>query len=149
MEHYEPISRLWKELDESQVDIAPDRVKHYTGFARPEDFVEERITGNDRVMYLAILDEKAVGFVELHIVEVEEWNMVIARRYAHLGNIFVTASSRGKGVAKRLMLKATEWSLQNQATKIELQVYSNNSAASTMYANLGYRPFMQKLEIEL
>jgi GNAT superfamily N-acetyltransferase len=146
---YETISTLWKELNEHHAQMLPDRMQSYAGVGRSEEVINRWNNGDDRVIYLATKNKQAVGFVNLWMVDVEDKNMTVGVRYAQLGNIFVRSSSRRRGIAKKLMERATQWSREQNATRLELQVYNQNPSAIAMYTELGFQPYMQKFEFVL
>lgn len=57
---------------------------------------------------------------------------------AHLLNIVVASSAKGKGLARWMMAQLEAWCVQQQLAQIWLEVRPSNTPAQTLYASLGY-----------
>lgn len=63
---------------------------------------------------------------------------VLERGWAGLFNIATAAEHRQKGVAAQMVGELAEWSLQNGAVDLYLQVMESNEAAVRLYSGLGF-----------
>lgn len=57
---------------------------------------------------------------------------------AHITNVAIAPEFRGKGMGKALMLAAEAIAREQKALRIMLEVRPSNTAARTMYSELGY-----------
>ena len=83
--------------------------------------------------WLALLDEKPVGFVGLHPNTLER-----ARHRAEIGPLYVTPNARGRGVAEALITHAMAAGRTLGIWQFELFVNDENAAARRLYARLGF-----------
>jgi ribosomal-protein-alanine N-acetyltransferase len=58
----------------------------------------------------------------------------------HLANLAVTASWRGRGIGRRLLMRLMERSRNADAAWIALEVRESNAAAKGLYESFGFRP---------
>ena len=148
IDDYAALCALWKSLDEYHADVVPDRIQHYDGSIRSEAFVNGFMKGDDRIVFLIFADGEPVGFTNLWIVEVNELELVIPRKYVQMGNIFIQEQHRGKGLAGKLVERSVEWCKKKGIDKMELQVYGKNDSAIGMYQHLGFSSFIQRMELD-
>jgi len=141
-QHYEEVCELFKLLDLLHVDIAPERIREFSGPARSKERYQQYTDGEKNVLFLAQDKNQFIGFINLMLIDVPEEAMNIKRTFALLDNIFVRENYQNKGIATQLMKKAEAWAKNKGASKIELQLYSNNKKALTFYQSMGFNPFM-------
>mmetsp|Transcript_13534 Transcript_13534/g.19971 ORF Transcript_13534/g.19971 Transcript_13534/m.19971 type:complete len:195 (+) Transcript_13534:154-738(+) len=61
--------------------------------------------------------------------------------YVYVMNVQVNPEERGKGIGKLLILDGVEkFATSNQKSKVQLDVYTENSVALNMYLKYGYSP---------
>ena len=146
MEHYEDVCELFKLLDLLHVDIAPGRIREFSGQARSLDRYKQFTDGKKSVLFLAQQDDQFIGFINLILIDVPEEAMNVKRSFVLLDNIFVREAFQSKGIATQLMDKAEAWSKEKGVSKIELQLYTNNEKALQFYQSMGFNPFMFIME---
>lgn len=105
--------------------------------ALARQFIGERLDRDESVIYLAVVDGSAVGFVQLYPV----FSSTAARpgRLWLLNDLFVTAAARRHGAARALMERAKEHAQETQAVGLFLQTARDNHPAQALYRSLGYR----------
>jgi ribosomal protein S18 acetylase RimI-like enzyme len=101
---------------------------------RPDAFWEERARrgaeGEDRVTYLAVLNDDVVGLVgglssqEMRVVE--------------LVSVWVLPTARRSGLARSLALAVVEWARSGSANAVHLWVTVGNAPARGLYESLGF-----------
>ena len=67
-------------------------------------------------------------------------DQVSGLRHAHIFLLYVQPEHRRRGLGRALMYQAEAWAQQRGDRQISLQVFEHNSAALSLYQNLGYQP---------
>jgi GNAT superfamily N-acetyltransferase len=108
-------------------------------FMRLEKFSDERAD-----FYRGLMDRinPIKGFVQLRLngETAAVGTAVIEKGWAGLINVVVGEQFRGQGISYRLMQALTEWSTQQGASNLYLQVMADNDSAIRSYSNLGFSP---------
>ena len=97
-------------------------------------FLCERVTAGDSKVFVATLDNIAVGFTQLY----PSFSSVAMQRIWILNDLFVTAEHRKKGVATALLQSAQEFATLTHAARLVLATATDNSAAKNLYGNNGW-----------
>jgi len=122
-------------------DIVPlfDSYRQFYGQSRDMEgarqFLAERLNRKESVIYLALEDEKAVGFVQLY----PSFSSESMKPLWILNDLFVATQARGRGVGKALLVKSREFAKVTGAKGLVLQTGINNSAAQGLYESLGWK----------
>jgi len=98
-------------------------------------FIEDRLRKQDSVIFLAWLDDAALGFVQLYPSFA---SLSLAPSWI-LNDLFVDPAARGHGVGDALMQAARELGVGNGAAEIFLQTARDNFTAQRLYERLGYQ----------
>lgn len=111
-----------------------------------EDFyydTQEKFGYNGQM--LAWTEGRIAGFIWIlrikHFVTGQDMGMV--------GSLYVHPHFRGKGVAKKLMEWAEEYSRRNGYSGMTLNVFSENAAAKKLYKKMGYVEISSTMEKSL
>jgi ribosomal protein S18 acetylase RimI-like enzyme len=97
-------------------------------------FIEERMSFNESVIFLAMDGESPMGFVQLYPI----FTSVGMKRKWLLNDLFVAETYRRHGVGKALMNQAKEFALETKAAGILLETTKDNTKAQALYEQLGY-----------
>lgn len=97
-------------------------------------FLHERIARGQSTVFLARVDGRAVGFVQLY----PAFGSLSLRPSWILNDLFVAPEARGQGVAEALMQRARELGVTTGACEIFLQTARDNAVAQRLYDRLGY-----------
>lgn len=97
-------------------------------------FIEERMTMNESVIYLAMNDKKPMGFVQLYPI----FTSVGMKRKWLLNDLFVAEVYRRHGVGRALMNQVKEFALETNVAGILLETTKDNRNAQALYESLGY-----------
>ena len=108
-------------------------------------FLTSRLEGEDSVVFLATSGTVGCGFVQLY----PSFCSVAARPIWILYDLFVAASARRQGVARRLMQAASSLASAAGAQRLVLSTADDNRAAQELYESLGYRRDTVFLHYEL
>ena len=98
------------------------------------NYIEERISTDSSVIFLAWCDNKAVGFTQLYAT----YCSVDATPIWVLYDLFVDGTARRLGAGKALMNRALEHARQTGASRIDLETATDNVSAQHLYESLGY-----------
>lgn len=94
-----------------------------------EQVVRDELAADNRV-YLVAGDEEVRGFGGVMVVGDE----------AHVTNLLVDETYRGRGIGRRLMVALIEKAVRMGVRHLTLEVRSENVAARRLYAGLGLAP---------
>ena len=99
-----------------------------------EQFIRERLTKKESVIFLAERGGEALGFVQLF----PSFSSFSAFRLWVLNDLFVAPSARGLGVGRALMEEARAHAIRTGARRLTLETVVENHAARSLYESLGY-----------
>jgi GNAT superfamily N-acetyltransferase len=102
-------------------------------------FIRERLERAESVIFLALVDKRAVGFTQLY----PSFSSVSMRRLWILNDLYVAAEARKLGAGKALIERAREWAAATGAKGLELSTGTHNFAAQRLYEQTGW---MKNLE---
>ncbi len=97
-------------------------------------FLKERITNNESVIYLAYIDDKAVGFTQLYPL----FSSVSMQPMYLLNDLFVDSTIRSKGVGQALIQAAKDLCIEKNYKGIAIQTESHNPAQH-LYQRVGFK----------
>lgn len=109
-------------------------------YRRPSDlaaaskFIGDRVMKRDSVIFVAIIDDVAVGFVQLY----PSFSSVLMRRVYILNDLYVDESARHSGVATALIGAAENFGREQNAVRLVLETEFSNNAAQKLYEKLGW-----------
>jgi len=102
-------------------------------------FLEERLTRNESVVFLALADEPAgaegLGFTQLY----HTFCSTAAAPILVLYDLFVAPSGRRHGVGRALMETAHQYARDAGVQRVVLSTAHDNLKAQALYESLGYR----------
>ena len=96
--------------------------------------------GPDHMVCFAECDKRLAGVVWMAVRE-PFWEF--KEKHVWIYNIHVTSQNRRKGIARRLLAKTEEWTLQRGLNKIGLHVVDHNTPALRLYESMGYNMVAQ------
>lgn len=99
------------------------------------EFLAARINNEESVIFIAELDGRAAGFVQLY----PAFTSVGMRRTWILNDLFVAADARRHGLAELLMKRAHEMAAADDAAGVLLETQISNTGAQALYEKLGYQ----------
>jgi ribosomal protein S18 acetylase RimI-like enzyme len=99
------------------------------------NFIKERLQRNESVIFIAIIKDNAVGFVQLYPV----FTSVGMKRAWLLNDLYIHVSARGKGVATALLDAAKEYGKTTNSKWLMLQTATDNFTAQALYKKNGWQ----------
>lgn len=97
-------------------------------------FLEARISKNDSIIFLAIKNEKPVGFTQLYT----SYSSVSLQPFYILNDLYVYKNHRGLGIGEALLKKAKEFCSTMQYKGLALETAVDNPAQQ-LYEKLGWK----------
>jgi ribosomal protein S18 acetylase RimI-like enzyme len=111
-----------------------------------KQFLQERITNQESVIFVAIDESKYAGFTQLYA----SFSSVSMKKIWILNDLFVPAAHRQKGIARALINQVIEYSKETSRKKIVLSTAYDNFNAQKLYEKLGFtRSDFHNYEIEV
>jgi ribosomal protein S18 acetylase RimI-like enzyme len=98
------------------------------------DFLEQRISKDESVIFLAILKNEAVGLVQLYPI----FSSVSLKRAWLLNDLYVAETARNQGVGEALLQEAKQFGKETDAAFIILQTADDNYKAQSVYEKNGW-----------
>jgi len=120
-------------------DLTPLFDGYRVFYGQPSDieavkpFLIERLTKQDTIIYIAYIDDEAVGFTHLF----HSFSSVYMQPLFILNDLFVASNHRKKGIGVALMEKAKELCRNLDYKGIALQTETTNPAQH-LYESLGW-----------
>jgi ribosomal protein S18 acetylase RimI-like enzyme len=126
VEQLAPLFDAYRQFYQQSSDVALAR-----------DFLAERLSRAESVVFVAERDGRAVGFVQLY--PLFSSTAARPRRLWLLNDLFVSPDVRGGGVGRALMERARRLAEETGAVGLELVTAVTNRGAQRLYESLGYR----------
>jgi ribosomal protein S18 acetylase RimI-like enzyme len=98
-------------------------------------FLRHRLERGESVVFVAELEGKGVGFVQLY----PTFTSIGARRAWILNDLYVTPEARRRGIGRALMDAARAMAEETGAAWLELATAKDNARAQALYRSCGYR----------
>jgi GNAT superfamily N-acetyltransferase len=106
----------------------------YAGLAESERFLGERLERADSVIFVARNDDAIEGFLQLYPL----WSSWYCRRIWFLSDLYVTESSRKRGLGRRLVERAIAHASETEASSIMVELPHREPHLKKFYARLGF-----------
>ena len=100
-----------------------------------KQFLTERMQKNESVIFVALLDNKVIGFTQLYPI----FSSVGMKRAWLLNDLFVAEEARGSGAADALLAKAQEMGADSDSRWLFLQTSTTNHRAQKVYERNGWK----------
>ncbi|HMO63118.1 MAG TPA: GNAT family N-acetyltransferase [Ferruginibacter sp.] len=98
------------------------------------EFISQRITADESVIFIAVMDGEVAGFVQLYPI----FSSVRLKRAWLLNDLFVAEKHRRKGIAEALLEQTKEFGIETDAAWIILETASDNYWAQSVYEKNGW-----------
>src|SRR5580698_216453 len=98
------------------------------------DFLSQRITKNESVIFLAFEEQNAIGFTQLYPL----FSSTRMKRLWLLNDLFVNENFRKRGIAEALIHEAEKLAKETGAAGIQLETAIDNFSAQRLYERLNF-----------
>ncbi|WML55919.1 GNAT family N-acetyltransferase [Neobacillus sp. PS2-9] len=99
-----------------------------------KEFLKERIVNEESVIFVALEDNEALGFVQLY----PSFSSVSMKRSWVLNDLYVKKQARGKGVGENLINTALHFTKESGAKGVLLETGKENINAQRLYEKIGF-----------
>lgn len=97
-------------------------------------FIKDRLIRHESIIFLALLDESAVGFTQLY----PSFSSTSMQRLWILNDLFVAPAGRRSGVGEALLERARQFAVESGAKGLMLETAVTNTTAQRLYERLGW-----------
>jgi ribosomal protein S18 acetylase RimI-like enzyme len=108
--------------------------KQNSNTTKAKQFLFERLKNNDSIIFIAYIENIAVGFTQLYPL----FSSVSMESMFLLNDLYVDANYRGKGIGEALINKAKNHCIENNLKGMTIQTEANNPAQH-LYQRLGFK----------
>jgi len=116
-----------------------DEYRQFYGQEQDKDgaqaFVQDRLSQKDSVIFIALVADKPVGFVQLY----PSFSSVAMRRVFILNDLYVGPSARKNGIATALINKSEVYAAEIGAARLALATEITNTPAQKLYEKLQWK----------
>lgn len=98
------------------------------------NFLNERITNEESVIFLAVDGCGPIGFVQLY----PSFSSVSMKRSWVLNDLYVKEQVRGKGAGEKLIQRAIQFAKETGAKGVSLETGNGNTGAQRLYEKIGF-----------
>ena len=137
-----------QDIDELAILFAQYRVFYKQSFdaEAAKQFLLERITNRESVVFIAIDAGQTAGFTQLY----PSFSSVSMRQIWILNDLFVLNDHRRKGIAHALINKAIEYCKKTGRKRVVLSTAYDNFNAQKLYEKMGFsRSNFYNYELEI
>jgi len=99
-----------------------------------ESFIQERLSLNESVIFMAKIDGEYTGFTQLY----PSFTSVGMKRIWILNDLYVHQDFRKKGVGEALIRHTFEYARKTGRTKVMLETGKDNIQAQKLYEKIGF-----------
>ena len=108
--------------------------KQPSDIALAESFITDRLINNDSVIYVALWDDKPVGFTQLY----PKYSSMRAVKNWILNDLYVDEAYRKQGIAAKLIQAAMDFARIKNAKFVQLETQTDNFNAQRLYEAVGF-----------
>ncbi len=101
---------------------------------RAREFLRERLTNGESVVFMAFDEGNPIGFVQLY----PSFSSVSMMRSWVLNDLFVKESARKKGFGEELLNAAIAFARETDAKGVSLETGKDNVKAQRLYEKIGF-----------
>ena len=124
------------DLDQLSILFALYRVFYEQPFEpdKAKQFLEERLSGEECIIFIAIENEQQAGFTQLY----PSFSSVAMTKIWILNDLFVSTGYRQKGIGQALITHVMEYCKTTGRKKLVLSTAYSNDSAQKLYEKLGF-----------
>jgi ribosomal protein S18 acetylase RimI-like enzyme len=141
------IVELWKEFMDFHSRHDPILTRSAEGHERFAEYLGERLDDPEAIVVVAEVGGELVGYC---LGAVDHRPAVFDRReYGSVKDLAVTEAYRRQRIGVHLFEAVREWFRERGLDRVELLVATENPAANAFWHRLGFRPYLERLFIDL
>ncbi|HEY2475252.1 MAG TPA: GNAT family N-acetyltransferase [Candidatus Cybelea sp.] len=97
-------------------------------------FLQERLAGEESVVFVAWIEAKAAGFIQLYPL----WSSWYCRRIWFLSDLYVSEAARGRGIGGALVQRVIAHANETEAASVMVELPRREPHLAEFYAKLGF-----------
>ncbi|MFD4816657.1 GNAT family N-acetyltransferase [Peribacillus butanolivorans] len=105
-----------------------------SNFEGAREFLKERLTNEESVIFMAFDGDNPIGFVQLY----PSFSSVSMMRSWVLNDLFVKGNARKKGFGEKLLKSAIAFAKETGAKGVSLETDKDNGNAQKLYEKIGF-----------
>lgn len=113
----------------------------------PESYFCELLEDPKSEILVAKVNEEVVGFAVMELNESPPFDSLIPRRFAYMNDFGIKNTFHRNGIGKILFEACVEWSKNNDAASLDLNVWEFNKKAIAFYENFGMENASRKMTL--
>ncbi|WP_417888135.1 GNAT family N-acetyltransferase [Zunongwangia sp.] len=99
-----------------------------------KSFLKERMDKGNSVIFVAILEDKLVGYTQLF----PSFSTIKLEKIWILNDLFISEKFRGLGVASQLLTRVLKFSQETHRHQVWLLTGNDNKSAQHLYRKIGF-----------
>jgi GNAT superfamily N-acetyltransferase len=141
------IVRLWEELMDYHRELDPffTRARHGADLFRR--FLEQNLENEAACVLVAQAEDGVVGYCQ-GLME-QHPPLVMESDYGQVLDFMVTASHRHTGIGRQMFEALCKWFRREGVRRIEVRHSTFNALAARFWPQMGFKPYLQTLFMEL
>lgn len=114
-----------------------------------DDLYNSEMVGEDKQVYLALLDNELVGFISFE--KSSKNDPLIAEHIPalYISGLFIDEKHRGQGLAQKLMERSEQFAKEKNIKFIKLLMFTKNQLARDFYFKYGFEDYESSMIKEL
>jgi GNAT superfamily N-acetyltransferase len=139
---------LYIAFHEFHVDGLPERLRIPESYDRVElrTSLKRIIASEESVIFLALVDKRAVGLAEVYLRHDQPDAQVVARSaYGYLQSLMVLDADRHHGLGTMLVTACEQWARERGANEMQLDSWEFDAGPLRFYELLDYKTLKRTL----
>ncbi|MFJ7975761.1 GNAT family N-acetyltransferase [Peribacillus sp. NPDC096379] len=145
-EDYDTLNVIVKEGQDEHADALPN-IFNKVRIVMPKSYFKELLEDSNTEILVARENEKVVGFAVMELKESPPFDSVVPRKYAYMSDFGVKGSHQKRGIGKDLFDACVNWSKNQGASSLELNVWEFNQKAISFYSKNGMKSISRKMTL--
>ncbi|MCP4262956.1 MAG: GNAT family N-acetyltransferase [Planctomycetes bacterium] len=138
---------LWKELLDFHKELDPFFSRSATGHERFAEYLIKNMQSEDSCVVVAVDGNDMVGYC---MAAISKYPPVLEKEiYGEIDSIVVTEKYRRNKVGERLINEIRKWYCEKGINRIEARVSTYNKAAREFWAEMGFKPYLETVFMEI
>jgi GNAT superfamily N-acetyltransferase len=141
------IKGLWRHMMDYHVELDPRFAMDGRANEHFELYLTDTLNNFDHAVFVATRENQIVGYTI--VAEMENPAVFKLKRYGFICEICTGPEHKGKGVGRVLFDRAVRWCKRRGLEVVQLNASPLNEAGKTFYQQLGFKPFLDILWLDL
>lgn len=150
VQDFDDLCLLFQQIDDLHLSMYPNVFQPFDGDPRSLEQIMRWIKNPQSDILIVEKGEgELIGALKVIVEETPDYPNFVPQRLLLVDEIIVDTNYQGEGIGTLLMEEAKEWALQNNLSRIELNVYEKNERSLRFYEKLGFETFKRRMSFDL